>query len=297
MNLIGLIPARNEEWVLGFSARVALSWCDSILIYNHASTDGTSGIIGALCAEFGSRVGVICDERSSWDEMDQRQQMLTWARANASETGATHIAIIDADEILTANLLPSIRQSISSLSLGEMLSLPGYNLRGGLRRYHLNGVWGQRNFSLAFKDVDTARWKGDKHHCREPEGVAWKRRNAVAQGNGGVLHLWGSSPRRLRAKHALYKISDTLRYPDTDRAKLDREYSWAIFGDPSMPSFGTPRTWTYAEIPASWTASYADLIIRYLRVDAEPWQEAEVRRLVAEHGCERFRGLDLFGIA
>jgi hypothetical protein len=26
------------------------------------------------------------------------------------------------------------------------------------------------------------------------------------------------------------------------------------------------------------------------------WQEAEVRRLVAEHGAEMFAGLDLFGI-
>jgi hypothetical protein len=37
--------------------------------------------------------------------------------------------------------------------------------------------------------------------------------------------------------------------------------------------------------------------MKYLDVDAEPWQEAEVRRLVAEHGRETFAGLDLFGVA
>jgi hypothetical protein len=37
--------------------------------------------------------------------------------------------------------------------------------------------------------------------------------------------------------------------------------------------------------------------MKYLDVDAEPWQEAEVRRLVAEYGREKFTGLDLFGVA
>jgi hypothetical protein len=40
-------------------------------------------------------------------------------------------------------------------------------------------------------------------------------------------------------------------------------------------------------------------MIRYLdqHLENEPlWQEAEVRRLVAEHGAETFKGLDLFGV-
>src|SRR5580692_54986 len=168
MNLVGLMPVRNEDWILGLSARVALSWCDRLVILNHASTDRTARIINELGAEFGSRVVSVGHGRTEWDEMGDRQWLLGFARANGGDTGATHIALIDADEILTGNLIGNIREHVAALSTGQMLTLPLYNLRGGLNRYHLNGIWGQRTVSVAFKDVNTAAWKGDTFHHREP---------------------------------------------------------------------------------------------------------------------------------
>lgn len=295
MNLVGLIPARNEDWVLGLSARVALKWCDSIVIQNHASTDGTSSIILDLVQEFPGRVVLDVRPAPDWHEMSHRQAMLAWARANAGEvTAATHIAIIDADEILTGDLLSHIKDVVRALGAGVMLQLPGYNLRSGIDRYHQNGVWGQRWFSVAFKDINTASWKGDKFHAREPDGVSWAPWRPVKQGRGGVMHLWGASERRLIAKHALYQITETLRWPAKDHDTIRREYSQSIYGRPWIGE--TQKNWAFIDAHPSWWAPYADLM-RYLDVDAEPWQEAEVRRLVAEHGHARFAGLDLFGIA
>ena len=36
--------------------------------------------------------------------------------------------------------------------------------------------------------------------------------------------------------------------------------------------------------------------MKHLDLDAVPWQESECRRMMAQHGVERFRGLDLFGV-
>jgi hypothetical protein len=289
---------------LGLSARVALMWCESLIILNHASTDQTPQIIADLISEFGARVRVLYVHDTQWDEMPHRNMMLNHARQH----GATHIAIIDADEILTGNLLGSIRDKVEMLPPGTMLTLPLYNLRGGLNRYHLNGIWGQRVTSVAFKDDFRAAWKGDKFHSREPEGIVWARRNYdIKQGDGGVLHLWGASKRRLRAKHALYKVTERLRWPDKPVAEIDRMYSWAIKGDdrPPYESYGTPATWTYADVPHEWLKSYyktdANRALHFAHVSLDlnraPWQEAEVRWLVAKHGRERFEGLDLFGVA
>ena len=295
MNLVGLMPVRNEDWVLGLSARVALMWCDRLIILNHASTDGTGVLLGELLVEYGSRIELIYVEETQWDEMTQREQMLNWARHNGTEvSAATHIAIIDADEILTANLLSGIRERVQALSLGDMMYLPGYNLRGGINRYHANGVWGNRWFSTAFKDVNTAGWKGDKYHAREPEGVRWNPIKPVKQGGGGTLHLWGASERRLIAKHARYQITETLRWPDKPQELIKIEYSQALRGRPWM--MDTPATWTFTDVPEAWWQPYEHLM-RHLHLDAVPYQEAEVKRLVAEHGRERFANLDLFGIA
>ena len=292
------MPARNEDWILGLSARVALMWCDSLVILDHASTDGTGHIIADLTQEHGIRVTVIAVADPTWNEMAHRQWMLQYARVNVGEkTGATHIALIDADEILTGNLIAGIRERIAALNAGQMLTLPLYNLRGGLNRYHLNGIWGQRITSVAFKDVNTAAFKGDKFHHREPQGVQWQNINYVKQGDGGVMHLWGASERRLIARHAWYKVTERLRWPDKPVAEIDRMYSWAVKGDPIVENWGTPQTWTYEHIPMLKWWDYSAKWFNWIDLKSEPWQEAEVRRLVAQYGPEKFAGLDLFGVA
>src|SRR5882724_9073912 len=127
MKLIGIMPVRNEQWCLGLTARVALMWCDRIVILLHACTDESANIIQTIRAEHPDRVVVRTHRHESWTEMAHRQQMLEIARG----TDATHIAIIDADELLTANLLGLIRGHVEQLPPGVMLMLPGYNLRGG----------------------------------------------------------------------------------------------------------------------------------------------------------------------
>ncbi len=294
MKLIGLMPVRNEDWILGLSSRVALAWCDELVILNHASTDRSVEIIDELMHEYSGRVHLSSVPELQWSEMEHRQMMLDHARIK----GATHIAIVDADEILTANVVDQVKNAVIVMRDGQMLQLPGYNLRGGLSRYHSNGVWGNRLFSVAFKDYRCLGWRGDRHHAREPERPDKSKPrlfSVMQQGTGGVLHLWGASERRLIAKHRLYKMRDVLRWPG-QREKIEREYSWAIKGEPSNPAFGTPASWTYADVPLEWWHSYKPWM-KYLDIDAEPWQEAECRRLREQHGAEAFRGLDLFDSA
>lgn len=291
MNLVAIMPVRNEDWILGLSARVALMWCDSLIILNHASTDKTADIIYELRVEFPGRISSSAVAEDQWDEMRHRDLMLRWARTCAADaTSATHIALIDADEILTSNLISGIRERVAALSLGQMLCLPLYNLRGGLNRYHLNGVWGQRTVSVAFKDVNTASWKGDTFHKREPDGVQWQRINFVQQGIGGIVHFWGANEQRLHEKHRLYRVSERVRWPHKDVSLIEMEYSQAERGRPWMQD--TPERWTFADTPHGWLSPYADLM-QYLKLDCEPWHRAEADRLIAEHGKLFFAGLSV----
>lgn len=289
MNLIGLMPARNEDWCLGLTARAAMLWCDALVILNHASTDRTEAITDELVAEAPHRILRLRESETRWDEMRHRDRALRAAR----EWGATHIAIIDADEILTGNVLDSIRKRIEQPGRHWMTELPGYNLRGSLYQYHSNGIWGKRWFSLAFADDERLHWAGDRFHHREPMGMRLSQWHPYGQGEGGVMHLWGVSKRRLLAKHALYKMTETLRWPAKSRTEIDRNYNLAF--DPGAdPRF--EQQWAYAQVPAAWWEPYAHLM-KYLDAEADPWQEAECRRLLAQHGAERFAGLNLFGIA
>jgi hypothetical protein len=285
MKLVGLMPVRNEDWCLGFTVRVALKWCDEVIVLDHASTDNTRAIIYEVLneQEHGHCKALFWmhEDDPAWNEMAHRQKMLDGAR----ERGATHIAIIDADEFLTANLLPDIRSYVLLSAPGSLPELPGYNVREPGWQYHSNGVWGNRWFATAFQDSPVLNWSGDRFHHREPMGCNWNRWRPVNQGEGGVLHLWGASERRLRAKHALYRLTERLRWPSKPTQDIERLYSLAT----------TPREpWTFQAVPPAWIEPYADLM-QYLDIDAVPWQEKEIATVLSTYGREHFAGLDLLG--
>ncbi len=296
MRLIGIMPCRNEAWVLGLSARVALNWCDELVILDHASTDRSTEIMMQLQNEYTvDRVRLLFEDDGQWDEMRHRQRLLEAAR----KLGATHIAIIDADEILTGNLSlfgPSMKSLLSAPAIRpeSIVQLPGYNLRGGIDRYHSSGIWGNRWFSLAFADDPRLSWSGDKFHAREPAGMTLRNARPIEQGNGGILHLWGASERRLKAKHAMYKVTERIRWPDTPIQEIETMYNWAIYGRLPDPH-DSPSHWKFSSVPSEWWEPYANWM-QYLDIDAEPWQESQVRQEVAHHGSAMFQGLDLFGI-
>lgn len=300
MKLVALMPCRNEDWVVGLSARVALMWCDSLVIYCHSCTDHSKQIALELFEEYGTRVTVILDDETIWHEMQQRQRMLECAR----RMGATHIAIVDADEILTGNLLYDnieyIRNSVKIISEGVILQLPGYNLRGrgipsdkgGIGMYHSTGIWGNRWFSVAFPDSPVLSWTGERFHHREPMGMPLTPYKPIAQHVGGVMHLWGASERRLRAKSAHYKLTERLMWPNKPVQEIDRMYSWAIRGLPERND--TPAQWQFKAVPEQWWAPYKHLM-HHLHLEADPWQEADARRIVADNpGIDA--GMDLFGV-
>lgn len=301
MNLVGMMAARNEEWCIGFTARVALQWCDRLVVLDHASNDMTSEILFQIFKEVGDRLHVMTEASGEWDEMIHRNRMLETART----LGATHAAIIDADEMLTANLLPHIRQISCVVKPGVMLELPGYNVRGSLDRYHANGVWGHRWFSTVFAMSPELCYRngldGYKHHHREPYRAGtsldqvsqWTTVRPYQQGEGGVVHLWGLDEQRLKAKHALYKLRDRVNCPSQGVKGIDTMYSWAIKG--AGPG-DNPESWRYEQVPGYWLAyALSGVAMPKATSDGEPWQVAECRRILAERP-ELRDGLDLFGV-
>jgi hypothetical protein len=285
MNLIGMMPCRNEDWVLNLSARAALMWCDSLCILDHASWDRTPDILEELRMEYPGRVHSFAIGDPDWREMDHRQALLSFARS----FGPTHLAIIDADEVLTSNLLSTIRGHVQSMPPYRILQIPGYNLRGGLDSYHINGIWGDRMFSLAFADDPRLGWRGNGFHQRQPDGAPLGWAQPIRQGQGGIMHLWGASERRLVAKHHLYKMTETLLWPAKSRAGIDQMYTMAF--DPAANK-QFDQNWRYAAVPSEWWDAYRgwrDLV----DLNGVPWQEEQCKAFHAEHGAERFAGLNL----
>ena len=284
--ICGLMLARNEDWIIGLSARAALLWCDHLIVLDHCSTDRTHDILIEIYNEHPGRVSIMYEPDPVWKEMQYRQSMLDLARRR----GAKHIVVIDADEVLSGNLLDSVRPAIKAISPGQSLEPPWVGIRESIHKYHANGIWGTNWVSMAFLDRPHYNWTaraGYDFHHRRPMGEAMHSLRPWKQGEGGLMHLQFVSDRRLRAKQAAYKMQEVLRWPGREPVEaVDGRYNPAVYGTPG------DRMET---VPHAWWQPYARWM-EHLNVDAEPWQERQCREWMAEHGRERFKGLDLFGV-
>jgi glycosyltransferase involved in cell wall biosynthesis len=294
MKIVAIMPVRNEDWVLGLSARALLKWVDELVILDHCSTDGTDDIIYDLSKNYG-RIVRVFEHDPKWEEMRHRQRLLDVART----CGATHIVTIDADEVLSGNLLPYARDIVGNTPPGMVLQLPWITCRDSIYQHHRSGLWAEQHASMAFVDDPKLHWQqrnGYDFHNRAPMGRPEVPFKPISHLQGGILHLQYSNRRRLLAKQALYKLTEIIRWPGRDSIDvINARYNWSVYGQAQKPDWMSPLSFDLQVTPENWWEGYEDLM-QHLHLDAAPWQEAECRKLIEQHGRAKFAGLDLFGV-
>lgn len=284
MKLIGLMLVRNEDWVIEASLRGALRWCDEVAVFFDRCTDRTMEIVAEVAKPHHGRVLWMWDTSKveHWEEMNVRQGMLNQGRA----MGGTHFAIVDGDEILTANLLGAVRAHAEGMQPGDSLAVPMLAMRDLDHYQNDDSVWSGAFLSLLFADAADLTWRpaedGYQHHHRLPYGIKNETRLFHSKSNGGCMHLQFANKRRLLAKHVLYRMVDHVRWPVRESvAELNFKYDQALQPPQKL-----------AAVPQEWWEGHAK---GKITLEGEPYQERLIRQLLAERGLEAFAGLDLKG--
>lgn len=285
MPLIALMPARNEAWIIGLSLSVALMWCDEAIVYDHASTDATRDIVAEAAREHPGRVRILDGDEPAWNEMRIRRRLMDAAR----EHGRVRAALVDADEIITANLLPVARDLFARGCVpGFAMRLPMVSPWGGVERVRTDGAFGgflYAGFEASPGLEYVPAGDGYEMHGRVPAGLV--DLDFPLPPGGGVMHMQFASASRLRAKAVWYKMTEALRFARrATPGDLNKQYDWALH-EPGAT----------APMPEAWWGPYRTLAARYLDLKAEPWHAAEVRAMLARHGRERFAGIEMHGVA
>ena len=288
MKIIGMMLARNEAWCIGLAARVALQWCDELVVLDHASTDGTREVVEQIKCEHPGRVTLVCEDHAPFNEAQFRQRLLDAAR----ERSVTHGAIIDADEFLTANLLKHARMLASQVHPGVTAYFPSVNPHDSMNRYRIDSAFATELKSVLFVDHPELSYcaapDGYHYHERAPRATRpWAVKLENFQLEGGIWHLHSISRRRLEVKAACYKVLERVHFPARHSAdKLEEIYGWTLRA--AVKASATPK---------SWVEGYQGLIDAHLDLSVEPWQLQEMRRLMAAHPRVMFADLDLYGVA
>lgn len=277
MKIVGVMLCRNESWIIGASIPAALRWVDHLVFVDHSSTDNSVEI----AKRHGDRVSIYSwSETEKWSEMAMRQFSLVKAR----EHGATHIAIIDADEILTANLDDKIREHFSHLEPCEVIEVPMLAMRALDVYQDDETVWSHAWLTLGFRDAERLTWKptedGYDFHQRPPKGCTYPKRFVKSKDDGGVMHFQFSNRRRLVSKHWCYAYTEWVRWPlRRTKSELNKLYSMAL-----------ERPQHLGALPQEWWGNREK---REIKLDGTPWHDDELRRLISLHGEAHFEGIQL----
>lgn len=319
MRLTALMCVKNEDWVIGASLRAILEFADEIVVVDDRSTDRTQEIIGQVSRDHPWRIHYsrwtptkiekiknsfdgevrdveVPDQDGWWDEMSVREHSLLLGRKH----GGTHFAMVDADEVLTANLVDRVRADMLRLVPGQVLDYPMIAMRkletakegddaGRIVAHYQDDqtVWSHAMLSFGFMDAPGLSWRPDvlgyEHHHRCPYGVRGSHYMPLAsKEQGGVMHLQFTNANRLLWKHRWYKMLETIRWPNRRTPQqLNETFGLAL---------KTPGKLTRA--PDEWLLNYE---MEKLKLDGWAWHEGECNRLLDLYGAGRFQSLDLWG--
>lgn len=289
MKIVGMMLARNEQWVVRASLAVALEWCDVVLVTLHACTDHTREMVRNMRAKLSEPARVVIMTETGighWDEMNMRERMLR----RAEELGATHYGLVDADEIPTANITLNLPDWCDALQPGQVLELPMIPAWRSLDQYRDdNSVWSSAFLSVAVAHIPGLTFKphsdGYQHHNRIPQGAKGSVRPIKNKRKGGAFHLQFANWPRLLSKHVLYRMSELIRWPERESSQqLNAKYDQALDERGLRTTRCPPEWWSGRE----WHKRMIDL-------EDQPYQDRMIFDLLHEHGVERFEGLDLKG--
>ncbi|MEM9373077.1 MAG: glycosyltransferase family 2 protein, partial [Planctomycetota bacterium] len=230
MKLIGLMHVRNEEWVLGASLPAALRVVDRVALLDHDSTDDTPAIIDRVSAQHPGRIVRVPWQGRHYNEATMRQRTLEEGR----RMGGTHFFWLDADEILCHHLIDPVRDAVAALMPAATLELPWLAMWESLDRFRNDSsIWTNNFKAFAFADHPEINYRSyrdgyDMHQAARGTSSS-PSRPFDDQCKGGVMHLQFVDRRRLIAKHAWYKMSETVRFPGRNTAaEIDARYNQAI---------------------------------------------------------------------
>ncbi len=280
MKIVCGITARNEDWCLGFTARAALMWCDELIVLDHCSTDSTAEIVRGI-----DRASVI----KAADPVFHPLRFYAQLMEAAISRGATHMAMLDADELISANLVGSIRQHVEALPHdGSVLDMPWIPVMPDFavdtvsNRAHLRtGIVWQLAPGLTYQHVTDQEY--DIHRSRLPVNRGPLVPMVHSIDDGGLLHLQYLDNRRLRAKQVLWKMMEMTRWPGRAVQSINAYYDCSVHD--LSPSKLIPDNWLYL---------YGDLL-QYLHLGEESAAEKEIKALW-QQDSSRFVGINTLGL-
>lgn len=221
--IVAMVQVRNEQILLRQCLLALSCYTDAIVILDDASTDATLEIIQSLVDECKIESIIRNREWKEWNEPANKNKLLAAARA----IGGTHMIIIDADEMFSANCRDDnyLRNKILALKPGDSMGCQWFNLWRSIYTYRDDGsVWVPRDNERIFCDNGTAYYpSGFLHGSPLPKGLTGTYYPSDDKSRG-ILHFQFVNWQNLLIKQAWYRCLELIHNPKLSIRHLNYNY-------------------------------------------------------------------------
>jgi hypothetical protein len=274
MKIIGLMPAKNESWILPYTLKPLSQICDHIIVADQNSTDKSNEVYKNF-----SKVTVIKNNVIGHSNT-VRWNLLDTAR---NFDGKNLIISIDADEIIIPKLLKDyLYKNIDSISSGTLLSFQWIQLWKSLNYYRNDDFWGNNWKPIGFLDdrkIDYNRSNIiiNDHTSRTPG----KENTPITKmHNVPLIHLQWVFWNRAQIKQAWYRCTELIE--NNSRAwTINKKYKTSL-DNTNAKLKATPKEWILdINIPTNLN---------------QQWQFKEILQWFDQYGIKYFEPLQIWHI-
>ena len=276
MKIIGLVPVRNEAWVLPHSLASLSGFCDIIIVSDQNSDDESREI----CRRFPKVL--LLESTECRISTQVRWQLFDAARGY---DGCNLMWCTDADELVapaaSREFFATRRDDLTPGTIVECMFIHPWHSPTRYREYH----WGYAPHFKALAFVDDRRMDYDRsrpNSIHEPRVPIDSARSVLRAGELHVLHLQWLLAGRTQMRQAWYRCRELL----DGKPALAINESYAT----TLPDSGIHTV----EMPASWAEG---LTFPDLAIDREQsWNERDILAWFDQHGPEFFERLEIWHI-
>jgi glycosyltransferase involved in cell wall biosynthesis len=281
--IVALMQVRNEQNFLRQCLLALRYYTDAIVILDDDSTDATLDIINSLVEECHIEKIIQNTQWKDWAEPSNKNKLLSAAR----EIGGTHMIIIDADEMFSANYRDGdyLRRKILSLQPGDAMGVCWINLWRSLDVYRDDeSVWVPRDNIRIFCDNGVAYYpEGFLHGSPVPQGlngIYYPSRDLTH----GLLHFQFVNWQNLLIKQAWYRCLEHIHDPQKSIEHINLSYGQSK--DERNIKFNKAHK-EWLEYP---------FFDKSVFEQPELWRKKQVLDWFAKYGREFFKDLDIWDI-